>query len=73
MGRERAVCLPIADLPVSQGTRGSEAFIPLFRSCGSGAEESDLCQHLRETKMKVLVIPIFILLQLLQFQVYIFT
>lgn len=46
------MCLPIAELPVSQGTKGSEAFIPLLRSCGSGAEESDLCQHLRRLRWR---------------------
>lgn len=57
MGRERAVCPPIAELPpawlpVSQGRKGSEAFIPLLWSCVSGAEKSVLWQHLRRPRWR---------------------
>lgn len=64
---------PLAWLPVSQGRKGSRAFIPLLGSYGSGAEKSVLWQHLRKFKMEVLVILNFILLQLQQFPENIFT
>lgn len=51
------MCPPIADLPpawlpVSQSREGRETFILLLESCGSGAEESDLCQLFRRLRWR---------------------